>query len=135
MAALHWPIHTQSPHSSIKRLFLFFLLAPLFCSFPRRFSFLPASSFLLLITEGPGVGSGGGGVGVMTPTGLPRPVLLVGGKRPLCSPSSTWLRPLPFVFRWESSASTGSCCCFVQIHFLAFVLSFFFFKRHPPMRR
>lgn len=48
MAALHWLIHTRSPHSSIKRLFLFF-----FPSSVLFFLFLSlTSAFLLLITEG-----------------------------------------------------------------------------------
>lgn len=51
MAALHWLIHTRSPHSSIKRLFLFF--------FPSSVLFFLClsltSAFLLLITEGRGI--------------------------------------------------------------------------------
>lgn len=51
MAALHWLIHTRSPHSSIKRLFLFF-----FPSSVLFFLFLSlTSAFLLLITEGWGI--------------------------------------------------------------------------------
>ena len=51
MAALHWLIHTRSPHSSIKRLFLFF-----FPSSVLFFLFLSlTSAFLLLITEGRGI--------------------------------------------------------------------------------
>lgn len=46
MAALHWLIHTRSPHSSIKRLFLFFLPSSVLL-----FLFLSLTSvFLLLIT-------------------------------------------------------------------------------------
>lgn len=47
MAALHWLIHTRSPHSSIKRLILFFFPSSLLL-----FLFLSLTSvFLLLITE------------------------------------------------------------------------------------
>lgn len=54
MAALHWLIHTRSPHSSIKCLFLFF-----FPSSGLFFLFLfLTSAFLLLITEGWGIMKG-----------------------------------------------------------------------------
>lgn len=65
MAALHWLIHTRSPHSSIKRLFLFFLPSVLLFLFRSL-----TSVFLLLITEEwgdnetparPGCSGGGGG--------------------------------------------------------------------------
>lgn len=49
MAALQWLIHTRSPHSSIKRLFLFFLPSSvLFCSvLSLSLSLSLTSAFLL----------------------------------------------------------------------------------------
>lgn len=68
MAALHWLIHTRSPHSSIKRLFLFFLPSSVLLFLFRSLT----SVFLLLITEEwgdnetparPSCSGGGGGEG------------------------------------------------------------------------
>lgn len=53
MAALHWLIHTWSPHSSIKRLFLFFVPSSVLFSLFLSLT----SAFLLLITEGWGGGN------------------------------------------------------------------------------
>lgn len=132
MAALHWPIHTRSPHSSIKRLFLFFLTAPLFCSFPRRFSFLP-----IALSSPHHRGTGVRGGGIMTPTGS---FFWRGGfreKRPLCSPillGSTQC-PLFFCFFFGGSARLQQV---VSISFCSNSFFFLFSKKknsvsHPHL--